>query len=188
MLLDRFVPDFQFREIHTIMIDAPPHEVLASVKSLRPTDVPLVGFLMAFRSVPALLFEGKRYAPRSTDEPLIGQIVGSGFLILGEEHDREIVLGTIGRFWKPAGNLCRDITAAEQFLAFHEEGWAKAGWNFLVESVGNKTRLVTETRILALGNSAAKKFKLYWWTIRGGSGLIRRAILKAIKRKAEGGV
>ncbi len=186
MLLDSFVPDFQFREVHAIVIDAPPSRILAVVKSLRPSDVPLVGVLMALRSVPAFLFEGKRYAPNNSDEPLIHQIVGSGFLILGEEPDRELTLGTIGQFWKPAGNLCRDIATPSQFQNFQEKGWAKAGWNFLVERTQNKTRLTTETRIIALGAGAKRKFGFYWLIIRGGSGLIRRAILRAIKRKAEG--
>lgn len=186
MLLDQFVPNFQFREVHSIMINATASRVLSSVKSLRPADVPVVGVLMALRSIPAFLFEGKRYAPNRSDQPLIHQIVGSGFLILGEEPDSELALGTIGQFWKPTGNLCRDIATPSQFQDFQENGWAKAGWNFLVERTQSKTRLTTETRIVALGTGAKRKFGFYWLIIRGGSGLIRRAILRAIKRKAEG--
>jgi hypothetical protein len=185
MLLDQFIPNFQFRQVHSIMINASASRVISSVKSLRPADVPLVGALMALRSVPALLFEGKRYAPNSGEQPLIHQIIGSGFLILGEEPDRELALGTIGQFWKPAGNLCRDIATPNQFQDFQEKGWAKAGWNFFVERTGNKTRLTTETRIVAFGTGAKRKFGFYWLIIRGGSGLIRRTILSAIKRNAE---
>ena len=185
MLLDRFVPDFQFREVHAMTIRASPSKVLESARSIRPGDVPLVRFLMALRSIPAVLFEGERYNPGKADAPLLDQIVGSGFLVLGEEPGKELVLGTIGQFWRPTGNICRDILTPNQFISFQEEGWAKAGWNFFVEEDGVTSRLVTETRIHVLGASATRKFGLYWRTIRGGSGLIRRTILKAIKRKAE---
>jgi hypothetical protein len=186
MLLDQFIPDFQFREVHSILINASASRVLSCVKSLRPSDVPAVGLLMGLRSIPAFLSTGKRYDPNRSDQPLLHQIVGSGFLILGEEPNRELALGTIGQFWKPAGNLCMDIATPKQYQDFQEDGWAKAGWNFLVESTQNKTRLTTETRILALSKEAKTKFGFYWLVIRGGSGFIRRAVLKAVKRKAEG--
>lgn len=185
MLLDQFVPNFQFRETHTITIKASSSKVLESARSIRPGDVPLVGFLMALRSIPAVLFKGERYTPGRPDVPFLDQIVGTGFFVLGEEPGRELVLGTIGQFWRPTGNLCRDILTPDQFLNFREEGWAKAGWNFFVEETGTTSRLVTETRIYTLGASATCKFGFYWRTIRGGSGLLRRAILKAIKRRAE---
>ena len=43
----------------------------------------------------------------------------------------------------------------------------------------------TETRVWASDNESARKFARYWWTIRLGSGLIRRMWLRAIRRRAE---
>ena len=185
MLLDRFLTDYSFREIHAIEIEASPGHVLNVLKLLNPDDVPLVGFMMALRSVPAFLVERKIYRSNGKQEPLVYQIVGNGFLILGEDPEKEIVLGTIGQFWKPVGNLCTEIRTPEEFLKFQAEGWAKAVWNFHTETNGQKTSLVTETRILPLGAEALRSFGRYWLFIRGGSGLIRRVILRAVKRKAE---
>jgi hypothetical protein len=43
----------------------------------------------------------------------------------------------------------------------------------------------TETRVWATDERTARTFALYWWTIRLGSGLIRRMWLRAIRRRAE---
>ena len=45
--------------------------------------------------------------------------------------------------------------------------------------------VTTETRVFATDEATRKKFALYWWTIRLGSGLIRRMWLRAIRRRAE---
>ena len=43
----------------------------------------------------------------------------------------------------------------------------------------------TETRVWAGDPRTQRNFALYWWTIRLGSGLIRRMWLRAIRRRAE---
>ena len=47
------------------------------------------------------------------------------------------------------------------------------------------TALHTETRVLATGRRARRAFGAYWLVIRGGSGLIRREMLRAVARRAE---
>lgn len=186
MLLDQFVPKYQFREIHAITIRASAPKVLESARSIRPSDVPLVGFLMGLRSIPAALRGGECYKPGKNDAPFLDQVVGeTGFLVLGEEPGKEFVLGIVGQFWKLTGNINHMILSPDQFLLFQEDGWAKAGWNFLVEQEGMTTHLVTETRIHVQGTWAKRRFWFYWLMIRPGSGLLRRTMLKAIKRKAE---
>ncbi|HWC72369.1 MAG TPA: hypothetical protein VG454_00430 [Gemmatimonadales bacterium] len=43
----------------------------------------------------------------------------------------------------------------------------------------------TETRVSVSDEKMRRRFALYWWTIRLGSGLIRRMWLRAIRRRAE---
>ena len=52
MLLDRFLPDFQFREIHSIEVRAEPPRVFAALKAVAPSELTVSRFLMAVRSVP----------------------------------------------------------------------------------------------------------------------------------------
>ena len=49
------------------------------------------------------------------------------------------------------------------------------------------TRLMTETRVLALSRAARVRFRLYWLVVGPFSGLIRRRWLTAAKRLAESG-
>jgi hypothetical protein len=185
MLLDWFLPVFQFSETHSIQIKASPGEVFACLKDLCPNDVPIIDALMTFRSIPAFLLGKGHIAPRKPDVPFIRQLPENGFFILGEESNKEVVLGIVGQFWRAAGNVRLDVTTPVRFLEFQKDGWAKAAWNFLLEPAEAGTRLVTQTRIAVFGTLATRKFGLYWMLIRGGSGLIRRALLKTVKRKAE---
>jgi hypothetical protein len=41
--------------------------------------------------------------------------------------------------------------------------------------------------VLALGNSARRKFRAYWLVVGPFSGLIRKEMLREVKRQAENG-
>jgi hypothetical protein len=93
------------------------------------------------------------------------------------------VLGGVGRFWRASGGLRR--VAAGDFVAFAEPGFAKAAVNFLATPVDDHTLLSTETRVVGTDPAAGRLFARYWRVIRPGSAAIRRAWLRAIKRRAE---
>lgn len=183
MLLDDYCPRWDFREIHSIPTHATAPTVLEAVRSISPADVPLVNFMMGIRSLPALAL-GHSLFRSDPHTPFLDQIIGSGFLFLGKT-DHEVLLGTIGKFWRPSGGLCLDIVNAEEFKKFEKPGWAKAGWNVTVEGDGPNRRIRTETRITCTDQSARTKFRSYWWIVRPGSGMIRKSILRALKQKAE---
>ncbi len=50
------------------------------------------------------------------------------FVLLGERPDEELLLGLVGKFWTPAGELLR--LAREEFTGFNKRGYAKAARNF----------------------------------------------------------
>jgi hypothetical protein len=106
------------------------------------------------------------------------------FILLGEKPNEELLLGLVGRFWKPSGELRR--LDALGFRNFSEPGFAKAAWNFsLSEQAAGTVLLETETRVYCLDEASRRRFQLYWMVIGGFSGLIRRDILQAVKRNAE---
>jgi hypothetical protein len=178
MLLDRFLPEFDVREHHSIAVDRSPDAVLAETRLLTARDAPLFVVLMALRSVPALL-RGRRLAP---GRPMLDEFLRAGFVLLAEADD-ELVLGAVGRFWKPTGQL-RPVPP-EEFAGFAEPGWAKAAANFHVAEAGGHTLLSTETRVLATDERARRSFRRYWRLVYPGSAAIRRAWLRAIKNRAE---
>ena len=182
--LDEFLPEYDVNEVHSTRIAAPPDAVLAAVRALTPREVRLVGALMAVRTLPAILL---RRRPRASgngglDAPVLDRLQRRGFAMLAELPD-ELVLGAIGRFWKAEGEILR--VGGDEFVTFDEPGLAKAVVNFHVRAVSGGTVVTTETRVRATDEDARRTFRRYWRIVMPGSALIRRAWLRAIRKRAE---
>jgi hypothetical protein len=108
-----------------------------------------------------------------------------GFVPIGEEPGRELVMGGIGQMFKASGGRMPIFRDASEFVAFGESDYAKVAMNFSVRPVQAGSELRTETRVLATGAAARRRFGRYWRLIRPGSALIRRSWLAAAKRRAE---
>jgi hypothetical protein len=108
-----------------------------------------------------------------------------GFTKLDEDPGRELVFGIAGRFWRPDGGL-RRLADREAFMSFSEDGCVKAGWNVRIgDAIGESADLSTETRIQFFGTAARRKFCLYWTLVGPFSGMLRRALLRGVKVRAE---
>ena len=187
MLLDKFLPNFEFNEIHTVMTEAPPERVFAAMKELTPAELsPLIFWMLDLRNLPAKLM-GK-HAPGVTQQarPFLEQLYQGGFIPLAEEPDSEIVFGLVGQFWKLAGGEEPDIPTPQDFLSFDDPAFAKVAANLAV-TVDKKGKIhcSTETRIHMLNPNTHRKFAFYWRIISMGSAFIRVLWLKAIRKKAE---
>ena len=181
--LDDFLPAYDLNEVHSTRIAAPPDTVLAAIRALTPREVRLVGALMAVRTLPAILARRSRpTGNRRLDEPLLNGLRARGFAMLTERPD-ELVLGAIGRFWKAEGEILR--VGSDEFVTFDAPGFAKAVVNFHVQAVSGGTVVTTETRIRGSDDDARRKFRRYWRIVMPGSALIRRAWLRAIRKRAE---
>ena len=116
-------------------------------------------------------------------EPVLDQFLGGGFALLADRPD-ELVVGGVGRFWKPSGDVRR--VGAADFAEFAEPGYAKAAFNMHVQPAPDgATLLTTETRIQGTDDEARRSFRRYWLVIHPGSAAIRHAWLRAIRRRAE---
>jgi hypothetical protein len=183
VLIDRFLPEYGWNEVHSIEIGAAPPVVLDAVRKVTAREIRLLRLLLALRALPGRVL--RRSPPSRGRGPVLEEILRSGFVVLAEEPDRELVLGTIGRFWQ-ARPAHADVAGGAAFLAFDAPGWAKAAMNFAVTDTGaGRTRLSTETRIAATDRAARLRFGAYWLIVRPGSGLIRLMWLRAVRRRAE---
>ena len=118
--------------------------------------------------------------------PLLDLFMGSGFIRLAEEPDRELVLGSVQRYWQMGAAPPPRIAGAAEFAAFDTPDYAKVAFNLRVEQeAGGWARITTETRVLATDPSARRKFAVYWRFIYPGSAIIRRSMLAAIRRRVE---
>jgi hypothetical protein len=196
--LDEFLPDYDANEVHSTRIAAAPDDVLAAVRAVTPREVSPVTALMAVRRLPARIVRLARGAAgrtrsgdaapaagrRRLDAPLLDGFTRGGFFVLAERPD-ELVFGVVGRFWTLDGGIER--IAASDFVTFAEPGFAKAVFNFHVREVAGGTVLTTETRITGTDEDARRSFRRYWRIVMPGSALIRRAWLRAIRKRAERG-
>jgi hypothetical protein len=154
--LGELVPEYQFRERHSTRIDATPEVIFEAIRQVRAEDILLFRTMLAIRRG----FRGGKESilnPRA-NTPILDVATRTGFEYLANDPPREVVIG----MWVASG--------------------VYAAMNFLVEGDGV---LSTETRVHAKTATARRRFTLYWFAIRPGSGFIRRMWLRAIRRRAE---
>lgn len=180
MLIDEFLPDYDVIEHHAIDVDAPVDQAYRAVKELDLARSPVVLALLFARGLPHL-FTG---AVKPKRQLRLDDIVESGFVVLGEEPNHELVLGIVGKFWQLSSGVHR--IEPDEFISFDTPGFAKAAWNFVVSAgpAGGST-VVTETRVASTDDEARRKFGWYWRLIGPFSALIRRMVLGQIQRESE---
>jgi len=182
VILDKFAPAWQFREVHRIAVLAPADAARRAIREVTARDIRgfrlLTWLRRAGRPGPA----GGSILNPPPDEPILKVALRTGFIQLANtEH--ELVIGT---FVMSPPQAKRQPDTPDDFLAITAPGYAKAVMNFRVrESQLAMSMVTTETRVWATDERTERKFALYWWTIRLGSGLIRRMWLRAIRRRAE---
>lgn len=180
--LDEFAPLYQFNEFHRIHVRAPRNRVYRAIKEVTADEILLFRTLTWFRRLGRPGPESILNAPEGL--PLLEVATRTSFLLLAEEPEREVVVGTL--VLAPAGVRIRAHPTPEDFKALNSPGFAKATMNFWLEDAPTDTCIVTtETRVYAMGASTRRRFAAYWRVIYPGSALIRRMWLRAIKLRAE---
>jgi len=170
VLIDEFLPEYDFVETHSIAIDASAEQVYAAANEVDFSESFIVRWLLRLRGL-------------SGESVTISSLKNSYFKILGETANRELLIGLAGKFWTPWGDMQQ--VDASNFREFEKPGYAKAVWNFSLDGSSDKTSLTTETRIKCLDYGSRRNFGFYWTFIQPFSGLIRMEMLKAIKQRAE---
>jgi hypothetical protein len=179
MLLDDALPKYDVMSRHAIDIKAPRAEVWRIIRDLDIPPSPIVRGLMLLRAAPARLIGKKIQASALSRESL----ERGGIAFVFEEPERELVIGLVGKFWRPDSGL-RPIRA-EEFVPFAEKGFAKAAWNFLLTDIPGGCRVDTQTRVFCTDPASRRKFKAYWAVIGPFSGWIRNEILRSLRVRAE---
>lgn len=191
MLLDEYLPQFDARIRCTTRIIASSATVYASLWRTNFDHWGVTRALYAVRTLPSFPSRPVETWHRFYDELFrrrftLDQMLSEGFALLDERRGEELVLGTIGRFWRPRGELCAPNPV--QFRAPSPSGTAKAAWNFEVGiQADGATELRTETRVLCADAATRRSFRAYWFLIKPFSGLIRQEMLTAVRGTAESG-
>lgn len=180
-LIDQVLPEFQFDETHQIEIAAASTAVYAAVREVTADEIAFYRTLTWIRCLGNC--PGDNILNPAQGSPILDTAIRSGFKLIAETPGVELVLVTFVA--APPAARSREWTR-EAFVSLTEPGFAKAAMNFRLESPGpGRTVVHTDTRVLATDARTLRAFAAYWRTIAPGSDLIRRAWLKAIKRRAE---
>ncbi|HEX8368473.1 MAG TPA: hypothetical protein VF604_08025 [Pyrinomonadaceae bacterium] len=179
MLIDEFLPIYDFDEKHEINVRASAEKVCAALNSFDYNESAVIRRLFWLRGLAS-----ENAGGASSESCNLRDMTKSDFVVLGEKPNEEILFGLAGKFWTLKGDLQK--LKAEEFFAFAKEGYAKAAWNFtLSETDEMRTCLKTETRVRCLGAASHESFRFYWMFVKPFSGWIRREMLRLVKQKAE---
>ena len=183
MLINSFAPNPDAVETHSVTINASREEVYEILWTADLGGSLLVKILLVLRSLPGFFSRGFRELPRN-EKFTLQTLIDSGFGVLAEKPEEEIVLGVSGRFWRPIGNL--SPFRREDFDGPVPEDFARVVWNFSIEeSSTGETILSTETRVTCGDHASRRKFRAYWFFVRPFRGLIRRLMLRAARLACE---
>ncbi len=123
MLIDLFLPDYDFSETHDIKIRATAETVFRALNEVDLCESAIVRWLFRLRGLP-------------TSGIKLSEMPKMGFETLGAKENEEILLGLAGKFWTLTGNLQK--VDADNFREFDENGFAKATWNFYLRKPAAK--------------------------------------------------
>ena len=106
-------------------------------------------------------------------------IVGLGWILLGETPGVEMVLGQVSRPWKAVAASTDAPTTPEQFTSFDEPGFAKIATSLRIDPYGNDSSIMTiQTRVAITDDKSRRRFRRYWLRVGPFSSLIRRMALR----------
>lgn len=177
--LDRVLPQFAHREVHTLDVGAAPELVWAALHEVRGTELPVTRVLTAIRGL----------GVRGRSRPVLQAFTAREFTVVLDEPPRALATAAAGQPWRLRGAETVALADAEAVAGFTRPGFVLMGMSFALESLGGhgggRTRLTTETRVQPTDAAAARRFRPYWLVIRAGSGVIRHELLRAVRRRAE---
>jgi hypothetical protein len=104
--IDDFLPTHDFSAAYEIRINAPPSLVYQCLLRSDFNKPWLVQLLMTIRT-------GKRPPPNRVPGDLPKRLQGTGFVILDDVPGEELAIGVAGKFWRPDGGRCLDLTASD---------------------------------------------------------------------------
>jgi hypothetical protein len=182
-LIERFLPDADERTVHQIRIRAAPDAVLAAAEGF---DIESLGLVRALFRVRGWLL-GAKPLPPHLPRGLVEQMESIGWGTLAVEPGRQRVMGGVTRPWE-ADVRFRPL-APDAFATFAEPGQVKIVWSLEADPDPQRpgqTLFRTETRARATDPASRRRFRRYWRLFSPGILLIRRVLLPAVRRAAEG--
>ena len=192
MLLDKYLPKYDFTEKSVTQVNAPMETVYCAVEEVTLAEISgIVRLLFNLRMLPEKLV-GRKDVPCNIHQPVMKEFCNGFFTFLEAHAPHEVVIGLIvpgdiGRVWKKSSELDIHPADAAGFLSVDEPNHLKVVCQFLVEDTEEPSdiKIKAEWRIGALSPPARRRFTPYWRIIGPFSHLIQKLWVKGIKSRAE---
>lgn len=180
-LIDKYLPDYSFKEVHFCDVTANTATVIEAAAEYQPHNDRFFRSMIDLRELPMRI--GNYLSGEKLNKPLPFGL--HNFVMLEKQDGVGLAYGLVGRFWRPNFGLIT-IADGNTFHHFNSAGIAKLILCFsaTLQDDGT-TRLVTETRVFCPDLACRLKFAPYWYLIRPVSGIIRGRILNDIKKASE---
>jgi hypothetical protein len=168
-LIDKYLPEYSFREFHDIVVDNGSIEkVYAVARDFDMSKSKLISMLFKVRGLP------------TGDMHALAFIAAMGFTNIEETVPAEYLVGFLRT------DRIEPVTGHADFVANTLGASLKVVCNFSFAPLNpRQVKVSTETRILCVGTRAKLAFGLYWLMVGPFSRLIRREMLKLVKLEAE---
>jgi hypothetical protein len=185
LLMDQFLPRYDLAVAHAHVFRASPAECYWVASELDLFRAPLIRTLLDVRGLPQRLAgilkgPGKATtagAARGTFR--LKDMVGLGWILLGETPGSELVLGQVSRPWKTVPTAA--TLTPDQFVDFDRPGFAKIATSLRVDPHGRGSSILTmETRVASTDDESRRRFRRYWLLIGPFSALIRRMAMRLL--------
>ncbi len=179
--IDRIVPTPRLLELDYVDLPIPLAQAWEAVRHGDLARSKLVRALFLLRTLPSRLV-GRLPDPIALSmDDFVSSVERPGFQILADDAPHEVVVGAIGKVWKPDIPF-QHVRDAQAFAAFNEPGFIQVAWAIRLSSIGTGTRVVLELRVDATDEDSWSKFRAYFRVIGPGSRLIRHTLLAALER------
>jgi len=166
MLLNKYLPQFQFTELHSTIVEGNSVDSYNETMELDLSDSKIIAILFRLRGLP---FSKRKLAEITKD---------MRFTLLEEIQYSEFLYA----FW--FSTKTEWIDDKQEFEKNNLKYNAKVGWSFRFNEKPNDfTEIITETRVLCLNTRTKLIFSIYWFFVKPFSGLVRIEMLRLIKKK-----
>jgi hypothetical protein len=184
LLMCQFLPRYDFAVVHADVVRAAPARCYGAASELDLFQASLLRTLLSIRGLPqravgTLRERGKTATLQASRRTFrFKDMVGLGWILLGETPGVEMVLGQVSRPWKAVAASTDAPTTPEQFMSFDEPGFAKIAASLRIDPYGNDSSILTmETRVAITDDKSRRRFRRYWLLVGPFSSLIRRMAL-----------
>lgn len=178
--IERFIPVPDVRERHSLTVRAPAELVYQTARAF-DMSTPLIHAIFALRA----RFMGAREDPSVERRGLSAEaLLRMGWGVLVESPGRLLIAGARCQPW--LADVVFTPIPPDAFAAWAEPDHVKIAWTLETEPLGTaRSRLSTETRVVATDDAARARFRRYWRAAGMGIIAIRLLLLPGIRREAE---